>query len=166
MAYLKPQYPLKNGDNYIYPPTTGDQVLLSNGKRLEQNGMVVAGKLSDERAISLSGDVTGSVGFDGSKGVIINTTVSASKYFTVTLKADKWSSSAPYTQTVSVNGIRASDNPIIDINMSSATDENSEDLLGAWTLVGRVSTANESITAYCYDKKPEVDISINMMVVK
>lgn len=33
MAYTKPQYPLKNGDNYIYPVTTHDQILLDDGSR-------------------------------------------------------------------------------------------------------------------------------------
>lgn len=33
MAYLKPQSPIKNGEDYIYPLTTHDQVILSNGNR-------------------------------------------------------------------------------------------------------------------------------------
>lgn len=33
MAYIKPQYPLKNGDNYLYPVTTHDQILLDDGSR-------------------------------------------------------------------------------------------------------------------------------------
>ena len=165
MAYLKPQYPLKNGNNYLYPQTTADQVLLSDGTRLEKNGKVVADKLNEARAIALTGDVIGSVDFDGSKGVSINTTVSASKYYTVTFKASDWSSSAPYTQTVNVEGIKDADNPIIDINMSYTTN-NSADLLKAWMLVGRVATNNDSITAYCYEEKPEIDIVVNLMVVK
>lgn len=34
MAYKKPQYPLKNGENYIYPITSVDQVVKSDGSRL------------------------------------------------------------------------------------------------------------------------------------
>lgn len=166
MAYTKPRYPLKNGDNYIYPPTTGDQVILSDGSRLEKDGVVVAGRLNNERVISLTGDVTGSVGFDGSKGVVMETTVSASKYFTATFKANQWSASAPFTQTVKVDGMRAYDNPIVDINMSVATDSNTSDLLGAWMLIGRVSTSDNSVTAYCYEEKPSIDIAVNLMVIK
>ena len=166
MAYIKPQYPLKNGNNYLYPQTTADQILLSDGTRLEKNGQIEANKLSEARAIALTGDVVGSVDFDGSKGVSINTTISASKYYTATFKASDWSSSAPYTQTVSVKGIKSSDNPIVDINMSSATEENSEELMNSWSFVGRIVTNNESITAYCYEEKPEIDISINLLVVK
>lgn len=75
MAYKKPQYPLKNGDNYIYPQTTADQVILSDGSRLEKNGVVEAGKLSDKRTITLTGKVTGSVAFDGSSDVTMNTSI-------------------------------------------------------------------------------------------
>ena len=166
MAYTKPQYPLKNGDNYIYPVTTADQVILFDGSRLEKNGVVEAGKLSNERAISLTGDVVGTANFDGSKGITINTSVSASRYCTVSLPVSGWSSSAPFTQTVVVNGISAGDNPIVDINMASATNVNSSDLTGAWGLVGRISTCDNSITAYCYEEKQKIDIYVNIMVVK
>ena len=38
MAYLKPQSPIKNGNDYIYPLTTIDQVIMSDGSRLGGNG--------------------------------------------------------------------------------------------------------------------------------
>ena len=34
MSYLKPQNPIKLGEDYIYPLTTSDQVILNNGNRL------------------------------------------------------------------------------------------------------------------------------------
>lgn len=34
--YLKPQIPLKKGEDYFYPLTTDDQVILSDGRRLNQ----------------------------------------------------------------------------------------------------------------------------------
>ena len=34
MSYLKPQTPMQLNDNYIYPLTTADQVILNNGNRL------------------------------------------------------------------------------------------------------------------------------------
>lgn len=76
MAYLKPQSPIKNGDDHIYPLTMADQVILADGSRLEQAGVVTAGKLSEPKTISLEGDVTGSVAFDGSCDVTIDATVS------------------------------------------------------------------------------------------
>lgn len=166
-ADIKPQYPLKNGDNYLYPVTTADQVILSDGSRLEQNGAVIADKFREARAISLTGDVVGTANFDGSNGVAIETSIiSGSKHYTVNFPASGWSAAAPYTQTVTVNGIKAADNPIVDINMGDATTDSSADLLGAWALIGRVSTANGSVTAYCYEEKPEVDFSVNIVVIK
>lgn len=35
MAFLKPQSPLTKGNDYFYPLTTSDQVIMSNGQRLE-----------------------------------------------------------------------------------------------------------------------------------
>lgn len=40
MAYLKPQSPMKNGDNYIYPLTTIDQVIKADGSRLGGDGQL------------------------------------------------------------------------------------------------------------------------------
>ena len=34
MAYLKPQSPLKQGENHIYPLTTADQVITDSGERI------------------------------------------------------------------------------------------------------------------------------------
>lgn len=34
MAYIKPQIPLESDGDYIYPLTTGDQVLMDGGRRL------------------------------------------------------------------------------------------------------------------------------------
>lgn len=43
MAYLKPQSPLKNNDDYIYPLTTADQVIMEDGSRLNQLATPKAG---------------------------------------------------------------------------------------------------------------------------
>lgn len=37
MAYLKPQSPLKNNDDYIHPLTTVDQIIMEDGSRLSNN---------------------------------------------------------------------------------------------------------------------------------
>ena len=39
MAYLKPQSPIKLGEDHIYPLTTIDQVVMDNGKRLSGVGV-------------------------------------------------------------------------------------------------------------------------------
>ena len=40
MAYLKPQSPIKNGEDYIYPLTTIDQIIMADGSRLGGNGKI------------------------------------------------------------------------------------------------------------------------------
>lgn len=45
MAYKKPQNPLINNGFGIYPLTTADQVILSDGSRLEKDGKINADKL-------------------------------------------------------------------------------------------------------------------------
>ena len=77
MAYLKPQSPIKNGDDHVYPLTMADQVILADGSRLEQAGVIVADKLREAKKISLTGDIVGNVNFDGSNDITINTTVSS-----------------------------------------------------------------------------------------
>lgn len=47
MAYKKPQDPLTNNGFGIYPLTTADQVILSDGSRLEKAGKINADKLGD-----------------------------------------------------------------------------------------------------------------------
>ena len=46
MAYKKPQDPLTNNGFGIYPLTTADQVILSDGSRLEKDGKINADKLN------------------------------------------------------------------------------------------------------------------------
>ena len=86
--FFEPQTPLMQGGDFYYPQTTAKQIILSDGSRLEKNGEIIvnksniADKLSAMKSISLTGDVTGSVNFDGSSSVTITTVVSTSKYAT------------------------------------------------------------------------------------
>lgn len=43
--YYKPQSPIQSGEDFIYPITTADQVILSDGSRLEKVGKINADKL-------------------------------------------------------------------------------------------------------------------------
>lgn len=96
-------------------------------------------------------------------GIALNTKAETASYKT-TLLASGWSGSAPYTQTVNVSGILATDEPFIDVYLEGVSDGTA--IIEAWAVVGRVSTANDSITAYCYEEKPEVDIPVLMKVVR
>ena len=87
-------------------------------------------------------------------------------YFSATLLATAWTgSAAPYTQTVTVTGLLSTDRPIADVALTGTASTDTA-ILEAWGLVSRITTADGSITAVCYEDKPEVDIPIQMEVIR
>ena len=81
------------------------------------------------------------------------------------LPSSGWSNSAPYTQTIIVDGILNTDYPLVDINLSEASDPTS--IIEAWRLIGRCTvSANNTIVTYCYQEAPAVDIPIIFKVVR
>lgn len=84
---------------------------------------------------------------------------------TATLTTAGWSASAPYTQTVTVTGLLASDTPIADVVLSG-TAATAKLQLEAWGCVGRIVAAANSITAYCYEEKPTTAIPLQIKVVR
>lgn len=84
-----------------------------------------------------------------------------------TFAADGWSAEAPFTQTVSVEGIRSTDNPFVDIILSGVeTEEESAAIMESWCMVGRITTANGSVTATCFSEVPTVEITVQLKVVR
>lgn len=78
---------------------------------------------------------------------------------TVTFPASGWSGTAP--------GLLATDeNCPADVDMSGATADNFSSLLGSWFAVGRLTTGNGALTAYCYNEKPTVDLTVHVKVVR
>lgn len=87
--------------------------------------------------------------------------------YAVTLKAGAWGGGAPYSQTAQVNGILLTDDPFVDVDMSGASGTGKGTALQeAWTLVGRVTANAGSITAYCYEERPTVDLPLILKVVR
>lgn len=80
-----------------------------------------------------------------------------------TLLASGWSDTAPYTQTVSVTSILASNVPVVDISYS---DDSSlwDDEETAYNYLTKVETADGSIVATCRKTKPETDFTIKLKV--
>ena len=85
--------------------------------------------------------------------------------FTVTLPASGWSETAPYTQTVTVEGLPEVDRPTADWDFSGATLDNYEALAEGFACITRLVTAAGSLTAYCYAEKPAVDLSVFLKAV-
>jgi len=83
---------------------------------------------------------------------------------TTTLDTTWQGSKAPYTKTQTVNGLLATDTPIVDVVMSGtfATDEAR---IEAWGYVYRITTADNAITLYATEK-PTVSLPIQLKVVR
>lgn len=84
---------------------------------------------------------------------------------TATLTAASWTgTTSPYSQSVTVSGILATDTPIVDVVMSGtyAADEARQE---AWSNIYRITTASNSITLYAKEK-PTVNLPIQLKVVR
>jgi hypothetical protein len=88
---------------------------------------------------------------------------SVSKTYTANL-SNVWGGSGPYTQTVNVSDILASDNPIIDVILSGtySTDKNRCE---EFAKIYRAVTANGSVTFYA-DEKPTSSFSVRMLCIR
>lgn len=84
------------------------------------------------------------------------------KNFTATIGTSWTGSSAPYTQSVTVSGLLASDKPIVDL-VPSSTYATAEAQLEAWANIYRIVTAANKITVYATEKTT-TSISIQMVV--
>lgn len=82
---------------------------------------------------------------------------------TAALTASGWSSTAPYTQTVSVAGVLAADTPVISLflpsGLSAATVKAQKKTYG---MVDRAESGAGQLTFYCYNKKPAVDFQVTV----
>lgn len=88
-----------------------------------------------------------------------------SKQYTATIDADAWTgSAAPYSNTVTVTGLLATDNPIVDI-MPSETYATAEKEIEDYAAIYRMVTANNLLTVYATEK-PSVDINIQIKAVR
>lgn len=77
---------------------------------------------------------------------------------------DNWVGTDTYTQTIEMEDILETDTPFIDVYLEGI--EEAAIVSSAWTLIGRVKTENDKITAYCYLEKPNVDIPVILKVVR
>ena len=82
--------------------------------------------------------------------------------FTITFSGSGWNTSAlPYTQTIAIENAKNSDNLKADVDLSSATAVTFSDLTTAWHMIDRIVVNDGSITAYCYNTAPNIDVSVH-----
>lgn len=83
----------------------------------------------------------------------------------VTLSADSWSESAPYSQTVAISSVSEADNPLVLINTTDAsytdgTESEQAVIEAEFNYIKSIVITDGSITVTCTFRKPSVDIPI------
>ena len=85
----------------------------------------------------------------------------------ITLPVSGWSSSAPYTQTVSLAGIKSTDNPIPLYRYPSNLTESNKNLIDRSTnMITSIKTNHDSVTVTCKFRKPVAEIIIGLKEVE
>lgn len=134
--------------------TTAEKTKLSNIEA-EANKTVI---------VQATGSSTTSVMSQNAVTTQLNSKATTALY-TGTLTSSGWTSSAPYTQTLSISGILSTDVPVVDVVLSSTTST-AISQTEAWSCVSKIETAAGSITATCLEEKPTNDIPIQLKVVR
>lgn len=167
-------------DKYEHTFASGNASLLSGIVLLVYNGTnyILLENMSNGSQFGLSklSDAIDSVN-DVNNGIASTPKATKSAYdlansksqkvsYTSTLLSAGWSGSeAPYTQSLTINGVLSTDTPVIGPVMTSNYETNKA-MLEAWSLVSRITTDSNMITAYCFDKKPEVNVPIQLMCMR
>jgi hypothetical protein len=88
----------------------------------------------------------------------------AEKFHATATIGTAWAGSGPYTQSVVVSGLLASDTPIIDL-VASTNPETAEAEIAAWAVIYRIDTANGSMTVYASEATTQA-ITIQILGVR
>lgn len=85
---------------------------------------------------------------------------------TCTLTVAGWTGAdVPYTQTVNVTGILATDVAICDVSVSS-TVATGVDEMDDWELISKIESGAGTLTFSCYEDKPITELNVNVKVVR
>lgn len=125
------------------------------------SGKCVSGTIAiePEKPVIASGIGIVAVADTENKTLTIQNDIPFEEYFT--FSASDWIGSAvPYTQTITATGILESDVPVIGANITTTDAVEAVALKEAFAMIGRIETGVDTLTAYCYEEKPDVDIDI------
>ena len=81
----------------------------------------------------------------------------------VSVPASGWSASAPYTQSVSVSGLLATDNPHV-FPVYSDTLATAANQAESWAMVSTATTSSGSLTLKCFEDNPTADLTLMVEV--
>lgn len=93
-----------------------------------------------------------------------NTVSGKRKTYTATISTT-WSGSGPYTQTVSISGILASDMPHVIPNYST-TNATAISQKAAWGCISKGTAQANGIVFTCFEEKPDTAIPIQVEVLR
>lgn len=85
--------------------------------------------------------------------------------YSVSVPVSGWTGAKPYTQTLTVTGLLATDTPLADVVLSGDA-ETALWQLEAYGYIGRVSTGANAVTLTCFEEMPEIDLTIVLKVVR
>lgn len=175
----------RGGDNvehlYAYRHCTDDVDYYpssESGRTLELTLSIVVqlGNAQNVTAILVEGDAYARVDHTHSADDIVSGTLpearggtgassfensNLAKVRAVKLTAGGWGYSVPYTQEVTVSGMRASYAPVIAAGMPDTINaENIKVMRKAYGMIDRAVTGTNKITFYCYGDRPAADINL------
>ena len=85
------------------------------------------------------------------------------KMFTINLPVSGWTGEGPFTQTVTLEGILASDMPHYGV-VYAAEQQTRLQQKEAFSLVDQLETADGSVCVTCFEEKPEADLTLQLEV--
>lgn len=87
------------------------------------------------------------------------------KTYNVTVTTSWEGQEPPYTQTISVEGIIETDNPIVDIILNNDTETAKKELMN-YVKISDIVTYDASIKIICLEAKTEIPINIQLKVIR
>lgn len=119
-------------------------------------------KLSDFLSSSFVGNIgptgpIGPTGDTGPQGEVANINV-----ITATVPKTAWTQDQPSIATISVPGVKETDRPIVDIDLSGVSFQSVDQIEGEWALVYRVeASADDEIKLYA---RISLDVDVDLIV--
>lgn len=119
---------------------------------------------SDGKLYLLTGDTTLSDTVEAARQAALEATEGMKReVISVTLLANGWSNTAPYTQTVAVAGMTADKDFLAPYVVPTGNESDDIAAQVALSCISGGSTDTDSVTFYCYDEKPTTTITVFMV---
>lgn len=119
---------------------------------------------SDGKLYLLTGDTTLSDTVEAARQAALEATEGMKReVISVTLLANGWSNTAPYTQTVAVAGMTADKDFLAPYVVPTGNESDDIAAQVALSCISGGTTDTDSVTFYCYDEKPTTTITVFMV---